>query len=482
MKPLSSPILWAALALASSSLAPLRAADTKARPNFIFYVTDDISADDFGCYGSKDVQTPNVDQMARDGMLFLRGYLTTSSCSPSRCSMITARYPHNTGACELHSPLPADQYMFPQALKETGYYTLLSGKNHMGPAIDKAFDWIDDGKGPGAQENWVQLLKDRPKDKPFFCWLASYDAHRGWETNDKASVYDPDKITVPPMLFDGPKTRKDLCDYYHEVSRSDYYLGELRKELQRQGIEDNTYIIFLSDNGRPFPRCKTRLYDSGIQTPFVVCGPKVAKGTKSNSLVSVIDIGPTVLELAGVNTDPRIQGVSFTSVLRDPEAIVRNYVFAEHNWHVYQAHERMVRTGDWLYLRNAYPERLNLCVEGNSYPAGSELWEQYHKGNLKPEQMDVMQQPRAAEELYNVVADPYQFKNLVADPQHAATLTRLRGLVDTWSKQTCDDVPKTPTPDRPRGAKVSHQTGGVMPGIASGAPHCNHPGPIRSAN
>jgi len=480
MKTLSHTSVIIATTLACC-FQPLRAADAQTRPNFIFYLTDDISASDFGCYGSDVVQTPHVDRLARDGMLFSRAYLTTSSCSPTRCSIITARYPHNTGACELHTPLPADQYMFPQALKESGYYTVLAGKNHMGPAVQQAFDVVMGGKGPGGQEQWVQLLRDRPKDKAFFCWFASYDAHRGWSFDDKAPVYDPDKVEVPPFLFDGPKTRKDLADYYHEVSRSDYYLGELRKELERQGIADNTYIIYISDNGRPFPRCKTRLYDSGIRTPFVVYGPKVAAGAKSDSLVSVIDIGPTVLELAGVKADPRMQGVSFTAVLQDPEAVVRDYVFAEHNWHVFQAHERMVRTGDWLYIRNAFPERVNMCVEAKRYPAGGELWHHYREGNLKPEQTDIMRQPRPAEELYNVADDPYQFDNLASDPKHAVALKRLRGILDTWTKQTCDDVPQTPTPDRPPSGKIGHQPGGVMPGIASGAPRCNDPGPIRVA-
>lgn len=479
MKRLTFPAIIFVIAF-TTCLHPSRAADVKAKPNFIFYITDDISASDYGCYGSEVVQTPNVDKLASEGMLFNRAYLTTSSCSPTRCSIISTRYPHNTGACELHTPLPSDQYMFPQALKESGYYTVLAGKNHMGPATKNAFDLIVGGRGPGAQENWCQLLQERPKDKPFFCWFASYDAHRGWSFDDKAPIYDPEKIEVPPFLYDGPKTRKDLCDYYHEVSRTDYYLGELRKELERQGIEDNTYIIYISDNGRPFPRCKTRLYDSGIRTPFVVFGPKVAKGTETDSFVSVIDIGPTILELADVQRDPRIQGVSFTSILQDPKAIVRNYIFAEHNWHVYQAHERMVRTGDWLYIRNAFPERLNMCVEARRYPAGSELWEQYNKGNLKPEQTDVMQQPRAPEELYNVVDDPYQFHNLASDPKNAATLERLRGVLDVWAERTCDDVPKTPTPDRQPGGKIGHQAGGVMPGIASGAPQCNDPGPILS--
>src|SRR5690606_38541598 len=116
-------------------------------------------------------------------------------------------------------------------------------------------------------------------------WFASHDAHRDWQFNDKGIYYNPDSIKVPPMLFDGPETRKDLAAYYHEVSRADYYLGQLVKELERQGVLENTYIIFMSDNGSPFPRNKARLYDSGIKTPFIVHGPQV-KGGVNKALLS----------------------------------------------------------------------------------------------------------------------------------------------------------------------------------------------------
>ena len=147
-------------------------------PNFILFITDDISWDDLGCYGSKVAKTPHLDQMAKEGMRFNNAYLSISSCSPSRCSLISGRYPHNTGAAELHTTLPADQPVFPEALQAAGYYTVLSGKHHMGKAVDRGFDKVSGGKGPGKEEDWVPILKDRPKDKPFFFWFASSDAHR----------------------------------------------------------------------------------------------------------------------------------------------------------------------------------------------------------------------------------------------------------------------------------------------------------------
>ena len=159
------------------------------QPNFILFITDDISWNDLGCYGSKIAKTPHLDQMAKEGMLFHGAYLSISSCSPSRCSIISGRYPHNTGAAELHTELPADQPVFPEALQVAGYYTAISGKHHMGKAVDRGFDKVSGGKGPSKSADWVPMLQERPKDKPFFFWFASSDAHRSWALNDKAPLY-----------------------------------------------------------------------------------------------------------------------------------------------------------------------------------------------------------------------------------------------------------------------------------------------------
>ncbi len=455
------------------------------RPNFILFIADDISWDDIGCYGHPTIKTPHIDHLAARGLRFTNAYLTTSSCSPSRCSIITGRYPHNTGAPELHTSLPAGQVLFPELLKDAGYYTVLSGKHHMGKNANPAFSKISKGKGPGKEGDWVQLLKDRPKDKPFFCWYASTDAHRGWSINDEAPTYDPKDVIVPPYLVDGPKTREDLTGYYHEVSRFDHFVGEVVEELKRQGVLDNTVIIVMSDNGRPFPRCKTRLYDSGIKTPFIAHFPKVVKAAVTESLVSVIDIAPTVLELAGVKRDKRMQGVSFAPLLDDPQAVTRDVVFAEHNWHVYRNHERLVRTGDWLYIRNNFPDQQNLCVEAYLGGAGEELWEMERAGKLANAQENVFWNPCPAEELYRVGNDPHQLTNLAAESKFEATREKMRRLLHLWAKQTADTIPKKPTPhrDAPPGSPPRTRKGFKhleMPGDARGAQKINHPGPIRA--
>ncbi len=454
------------------------------RPNFVLIIADDVSYDDLGCFGNPAIKTPNLDRLAAEGMAFDRAYLTTSSCSPTRCSIITGRYPHNTGAPELHMPLPADQYMFPKSLREAGYHTVLAGKNHMGAAIKPAFDEISDPAGPGGERNWVKQLKRRPQDKPFFMWFAAVDAHREWQTTDRDPHYDPKDVVVPPYLVDGPVTRQDLADHYHEVSRLDRFVGNVRQELEQQGVAENTYIIFSADNGRPFPRCKTRLYDSGAKNPFIVWRPGTIKPARTDSLVSVVDIAPTVLELAGVEADPRIQGVSIASVFANPSATVRDYAFAEHNWHVAAAHERSVRHGHWLYIRNNLPDVLNMAVESSAaVPAGKELADAHTAGKTTDAQNNPFLQPAPREELYDAKADPHQLNNLVQDSAHAETLARLRRILDRWSQETGDSVQENPTPSAPLfGARQHLQPTfkrGPMPGEDRNAASITASGPVR---
>ncbi|RMG65562.1 MAG: hypothetical protein D6722_15820, partial [Bacteroidetes bacterium] len=142
-------------------------------PNLVFIIADDVSWNDLGCYGHPVVQTPHLDRLAAQGLRFDGAFLTTSSCSPSRCSLISGRYPHNTGAPELHMPLPEEIPAFPEQLQAAGYYTAQSGKWHMGPAPRRGFDEIrTEDTGPGGEALWVDLLRERPRDQPFFLWLA----------------------------------------------------------------------------------------------------------------------------------------------------------------------------------------------------------------------------------------------------------------------------------------------------------------------
>ncbi len=452
------------------------------RPHIVLILTDDVSWNDLGCYGHPTLKTLNLDALAEQGLRFTQAYLTTSSCSPSRCSIITGRYPHNTGAPELHTELPPGQVLFPKLLQQAGYYTVLSGKHHMGEYASTAFDKVSRGKGPGLEEDWVELLRDRPRDQPFFGWFASSDAHRGWQMDDSAPRYEAEDVVVPPYLIDDVATREDLASYYHEVSRTDTYMGQIVEELKRQGIFENTLIWYVSDNGRPFPRCKTRLYDSGIKTPLIVSWPRGIQPAVIDGLASAIDIAATCLDVADIDQDPRLQGVSLRPMFTDATAVLREVAFAEHNWHVYQNHERMVRFGDYLYIRNNFPDQANLCKEAFIGDAGESLLAAHRAGELKPAQRMVFRETCPPEELFHVPSDPYQLHNVASDSTHASALTAARRLLEEWTEETGDTVPAHPTPDRdarPGGKSPQNFRRGEFPGAARQATRINAPGPIR---
>ena len=482
-RPLRNLLAIIGLALAGGLTLPATAAEC---PNFILVIADDVSVADIGCYGHPSLRTPNLDRLAADGVRFTNAYLTCSSCSPTRTSLITGRYPHNTGSCELHSQLPAGHFLWPEALKDAGYYTVLSGKHHMGPNANPGFTKISKGKGPGKEEDWVPLLRDRPADQPFLAWFASTDAHRDWQFDENAPVYDPSTVVVPPYMVDDAATRKDLADYYHEVSRIDHYVGAVRAELKRQAIERDTVFIFMADNGRPFPRDKTRLYDSGIKTPLLIARPGTFAPGVCDALVSAtIDLGPAILEMAALDISPALQGVSLLPLLNDSAATTRDFVFAEQNWHVFQAHQRVVRNGQWVYIRNAWPHLQAMCMEADrSFPAGNALWDAEAAGKLKPEQRDIFRKPRPAEELYNVDNDPNQFQNLADDPAHAETRANLRGVLDRWTAETGDTVPDNPTPNRQAVNSKDRFPGfeyREMPGDAKQSTKINAKGPVTQA-
>jgi N-sulfoglucosamine sulfohydrolase len=420
---------------------------TAEKPNFIIFIADDAAWNDFGPYGNNNIKTPNIKRLAEEGLVFNNAFLTTSSCSPSRCSILTGRYPHSTGAPELHMPLPSDQLLFAGELQKAGYFTAVAGKYHLGPARSE-FDTIYGGN-PSGCEYWMEALQNRPKDKPFFLWLAALDPHRNYFPNTIPEPHRPEEVIVPPYLPDNDSTRKDLALYYDEISRLDDYIGQVMAELKNQGVDENTLVIFMSDNGSPFPRAKTRLYDSGIKTPFIVRWPvKLKKGT-TDAMISSVDIAPTLCELAEAGLSDTYQGVSFVPALNDPSAEVREYIAAEHNWHDYQAHERAVRNNRYLYIRNSFPQ-LNASPPADAVRSITyqEMIRLYKEGKLNEFQLDCFIEPRDPEELYDVVEDPFQFTNLAQDPEYGSALSEMRNLLDKWIEETNDSIPEKPTPDK----------------------------------
>jgi arylsulfatase A-like enzyme len=457
------------------------------KPNIILIIADDVSWDDLGCYGNTSVHTPNLDKIASEGLRFTNAFVTSSSCSPSRSSIITGRYPHNTGAAELHTPLPAHLTFFPELLKKEGYYTAQAGKWHEGEHTKRAYDTLIEGdiNGAGGEDQWMMLLKNRPSDKPFFLWLAPYDAHREWQPDDKNISHDPSEITVPSTLADTKETRDDLVAYYNEIARLDSYVGHLEKELQEQHIADNTILIFMSDNGRPFPGSKTRLYDRGVKTPFLIKWPKgiSRSGIICNSLISSIDIAPTLLKLAGVESSSSIQGESFERLLQQPQTPFRSFIFTEHNWHDYEAYERAVRTLNFLYIMNLRPKFANQGpLDAVNSPSFRALMNARTTGTLTRIQQDIFISPRPSEEFFLVTKDPEQQNNLIKNPKYKMDVLRLRKILLTWQKETGDTQPTNLTPDwydRKNGKELPEKgKRGEMPGASSHADKLNGKGPF----
>ncbi|MBN2738761.1 MAG: sulfatase [Spirochaetales bacterium] len=440
-------ILWCLLVLIFTSCSNRKKIlGERGKPNFIVFIADDAAWDDCAPYGNKGIKTPNINKLADDGLVFNNAFLTTSSCSPSRCSILTGRYPHITGAPELHMPLPANQLLFAGELQKVGYYTVAAGKYHIGNPRPE-FDTIYGGH-PSGCEYWVEALEKRPKGKPFFMWFAAFDPHRPYEQNTIPEPHVPADVTVPPYLPDNDSTRKDLALYYDEISRLDNYIGKVMQVLKSQGVDENTLVIYMTDNGRPFPRCKPRMYGSGIKTPFIVRWPAKVKKGRTDALVSSIDIAPTLCELADAGISGRYQGVSFVPVLEDHSAETRDYIASEHNWHDYQAHERAICSRNFLYIRNAFTE-LNASPPADAVSSITyqEMIGMFRAGKLNEFQLDCFITPRMSEELYNVINDPYQLNNLAKDPNYNDDLKKMSKLLDDWIIEFDDTIPINPTPD-----------------------------------
>lgn len=442
-----SSVPYVLLALAAV-FSPIKGAGA-ATPNLILIIADDMSPEDSESYGGKTVRTPHLARLAREGLRFERGFVTTSSCSPSRASIATGRYPHETGASELHQPLPANQIVFPEKLREAGYWTGAAGKWHLGKPAQAKFDVVQEGGGPSGCENWIPMLRGRPAGQPFFLWLAALDPHRDYQANTIPQPHTAADVSVPPFLPDVPEVRADFARYYDEITRLDGYVGSVLDELERQGVAENTLILFISDNGRPFPRCKTTLYDSGIRSPWLVRWPaQVKPGMVSNRLVSTVDIAPTFLALAGAAALPDGSGQSFLPQLHDPTAPGRDYIYGERHWHDYGDFARAVRSERWKYIRNYFPDLPNQPpADAVRSPAFTTMRQLHAAGKLTAAQAVSFQAPRPREELYDLTADPHELRNLADDRNHQATLGQLRTALENFQKTTKDRVPDRVRPD-----------------------------------
>jgi len=446
-------------------------------PNLILIIADDMAWDDCGACGHPNIQTPNIDRLAEDGMMFQNAYLTTSSCSPSRASIITGTYPHQTDAEQLHWALPGENITFVEKLKEAGYWTGQAGKWHLGNQVKDRFHILAEentdelkqsyGELPSSDNSgahlWVPLLKHRPDNQPFFLWLAALDPHRVYEEGIIENPHTPEDVILPPYVPDTKEVRKDYALYYDEITRLDKYVGMIAETLEEQGVSDNTLILFISDNGRPFPRDKTTMYDSGIKTPFLVKWPAgIQPGSESISLVSSVDIAATFLSLAGAEPLEHSPGVDISSIFRNPDVRIREKIYGQAHWHDHENFVRAVRDDRFKYIRNFFND-LPLTPPADALNGGTfaEIRRQYYSSEIDSLQQALYFKPRPEEELYDLENDPHELNNLAGNPQYRDELVRLRGELLDFMKLYNDGVPRLRTPDefhRVSGASLPNQS------------------------
>jgi N-sulfoglucosamine sulfohydrolase len=428
------------LLLAAGPCGPA-ASQQPAHPNIVVYVADDLGWRDTGVYGNRAVHTPGIDRIARSGLLVRWAFVTSPQCSPSRISILTGRYPHTTRTEDLHTPTPAGVRILPSYLERAGYYTGMMAKTHLGPEAERQFQWYSPETAPA-----LPAFLDSAGTRPFFLWVAFHEPHRPYDTT-AAPRHAPAQSVVTPYLVDTRATRTDIARYYDAIATMDRKIGEMTSELERRGLARNTLVVFLSDNGAPFPREKGTLYDGGTRTPLLLAWPGVIRpgAVHDGPPVSLVDLMPTLLEVAGVAPDSLVQGRSFRAMLTAPGSYApQRYVFTERNWHDCDEHQRAVRDGRWKLIRTDAYTAVPLCTAADigTSPSFQALRGRASSApaRLTPAQRRLFEAPRARLELYDLASDPWEIVNLAGEPAQAARVRRLAGVLQEWMEET-DDFP-----------------------------------------
>jgi arylsulfatase A-like enzyme len=429
------------LLLAAGAIRPAATQQRSDYPNMVVYVADDLGWRDTGVYGNPAVGTPAIDRIARSGLLVRYAFVTSPQCSPSRISILTGRFPHTTRTEDLHTPTPAGVRILPSYLQAAGYFTGMMAKTHLGPEAERQFQWYSPETAPT-----LPAFLDSAGTRPFFLWVAFHEPHRPYDTT-AAPKHSPTRTALTPYLVDTRATRTDIARYYDAIATMDRKIALMTEELERRGLAGNTLVVFLSDNGAPFPREKGTLYDGGTRTPLLLAWPGVIRpGTVyDGGPVSLVDLMPTLLEVAGVSPDPLVQGRSFRAMLDAPGSYTpERYVFTERNWHDCDEHQRAVRAGRWKLIRTDAYTALPLCTAADigMSPSFQALRARASSApaRLTPAQRRLFEAPRARLELYDLEADPWEVTNLAADPAQAGRARSLAAVLQQWIEDT-DDFP-----------------------------------------
>ncbi|MFO8058264.1 MAG: sulfatase-like hydrolase/transferase [bacterium] len=433
-------------AAAGLSLLPRVGRSRSERPNVVLMIADNLGWRDLGCYGEENVSTPCLDRMASEGVKFSNAFVTAPSCSPSRATFISGQSPHSVNVLGLTHLYP--QYQMPlsvdtmvECLKREGYNTGINGKWHVSPYVPVSLYGYQDHMGMFSikDADKAKNFISEHRDRPFYLEMNFMQTHRpampgahAYEQHPDFPV-DPDKVHVPDYwgLPDWPAIRKDVAAYFSQAAYMDHIIGNVMDHLDKEGIGDNTLVIFVSDNGPMYPGGIGFCYDFGIGTPLIMRWPAgLPAGREMDGLVSTIDIMPTALSAAGAPVPDAVQGKSLLAAGRGETENVHDQIFAEMTYHVRYTPMRAVRTRDYKYILNLNdePVGLDMCkdfdwaVKAAKLPRGRGL------------------DPRPPEELYDLRKDPTEKNNLADSPELTDTRKELRTKVETWRQKTGDPL------------------------------------------
>ncbi len=418
-----------------------------AKPNILWLIAEDFGPH-LGCYGTKQVWTPNLDQLARDGVRYTRFFTTAPVCSPSRSAFMTGMYQTTIGAHN-HRSHRDDGYTLPDGvrlltnwMRDAGYFTanLRELPADLGFKGTAKTDWNFnfDGK-PFDSDRWADLKTQQP----FFAQINFQETHRAFRAPKRA---DPAKVVLPPWTPDHPVAREDWAKYLDAATELDRKVGLVLKQLETDGLANDTVIVFFADNGQAHVRGKQFCYDSGLHAPMMVRWPKnfyapkqIKAGRVDDRLLSSIDLAPTMLSLAGAPKPPKMEGQIFLGDLAEP---MRQFVFgARDRCDETVFRFRTVRDERYRYIRNFTPDHPFLQPNDykiKSYPVWNLLKELHAAGKLTPAQEFLCQPTMPAEELYDLARDPHEINNLADSPRHKRTLARLRVVLEKWIEDTHD--------------------------------------------
>ena len=417
------------------------------RPNIVWIIVDDMSAN-FSSFGEKLIQTPHVDRLVAEGTKFGRCFVTAPVCSPCRSALITGMYQTSIGAHHHRSGrgvekivLPVGVEPVPKIFQRAGYYTTISSWTPRDQALGKTdynFQWdrsIYDGN------DWT----GRSAGQPFFAQIqlhgGKHREHQNWPEvarRELGSLTNRADVVLPPYYPRDAVLLDDWAAYLDTCRFTDKQVGQVVDRLTQEGLLENTVIFFMTDHGISHARGKQFLYDEGIHVPLVVRGPGIESGKVRNDLVEHIDLAATSLGLAGIPIPTAMQSKDVFAKGYSPREAVFS---ARDRCDETVDHIRSVRTQGFKYIRNFLPQRPHL--QPNRYkdhkPIVQKLRELHQQRQLDPVMESLLFAPaRPGEELYDLVADSHEIKNLADDPAYSETLTELRTRLERWMDETND--------------------------------------------